>query len=63
MSKGQLNLFYYIAMQGKPVEYFYHKNGKTFCWETYTNFTVGHHYDKNNKLITSSRSFNFYVGG
>ena len=60
LKKGQLNLFYYTAIAGKKVIYHYHNNGHTFCWETYTNFTVGHHYDKNNKLITSSRSFNFY---
>ena len=58
--KGQLNLFYYTAIVGKKVIYAYrHKHFKQ-CWEIYTNFTVGHHYDIHNNLMEWSRSFNFY---
>jgi len=51
MPKGQLNLFYYTAITGKKVIYHYKHKHFIQCWETYTNFTIGHHYDNHNNLI------------
>ena len=60
LKRGQLNLFYYTAIAGKKVIYAYRHKHFTQCWQMYTNFTVGHHYDTHNNLMNWSRSFNFY---
>ena len=46
MDKGQLNLFYYIARQGRPTIFYYHRNNNFgYVWENRTNSAIGHHYD------------------
>ena len=49
MAKGQLNLFYYIARQGRPTIFYYKNNGCRYVWEDMPNTPIGHHYDNSGR--------------